>query len=347
MSDFLMNAPAARVNKIKGEILAHAIPVEVLGIAGEQKRMPANSGDTILFRRWLPFGAISTAGNPGNNWGVNATAHITSEGVTPTPDTLVPQDFTTTQAQYACLYALTDKVADMYEDDVVDAMKKQTGERMGLVRELARYGILKACTNQFYAGGTTRATVAGKVSLTFLRKITRSLKANHSKMITSILAPSANFGTRAVEAGYLVFLHTDCEADVRDLPKFTPTSEYGNRKVVHEMEIGSCENFRFVVSPELASFADAGAAVGATGLFSTTGTNIDVYPMIIAAEDAWSQVALRGVNSIDPTMIAPNSKDTSDPLGQRGYVGAKFYFTALITNNGWMAVGNVGVSNLT
>jgi hypothetical protein len=50
-------------------------------------------------------------------------------------------------------------------------MKTQLGERMGLVREMIRYGRDAACTNAFYSGGTTRATVAAVITLNFIRKI--------------------------------------------------------------------------------------------------------------------------------------------------------------------------------
>lgn len=339
---------AGRINKLKGEILAHAMPVEVLGITGSQKQMPKNQGDNVIYRRWKPFGGVD------NQWIVPAatdaaaafeTAHITAEGVTPTPDTLVPVDITATLVQYSALYSLTDKTADLYEDDVPAEMKKQTGERIGLVREMVRYGALKAGTNKFYAGGTTRGTVDEAITLPFLRKISRSLRANHAKAVTSILAPSPNYETRAVEASYLVFAHTDCEADIRNLASFTPVAEYGSRKPVHECEVGSAENFRFILSPELAPIQDAGALIGTTGLYSS-GTKIDVYPMLVVGEDAWGQVALRGADSIDVTYIAPGQKDKNDPLGQRGYIGAKCYFDSTVLNNGWMASCEVGVDDL-
>lgn len=337
------NTAAGRINKLKGEILAHATPCEVLGITGQQRPMPKNNGKTTSFRRWLPYGA--TAANP-NTWSVSAVAHLTQEGVTPNADTLTPQDIEVSLQQYAVLYAITDQTVDMHEDDIAGEMKKQTGERVGLVREMVRYGALKGCTNKFYAGGTSRATVATKITLPFLRKITRSLKANHGKFITGILAPSALYATSAIEASFLVFAHTDCEQDIRDLPGFKETAIYGQRKVAHELEIGSAENFRFILSPELASIPDAGAAVGATGCTSTSTVLIDVYPVIVAAENAWGQVTLRGKDSIDVTYIAPGQKDKNDPLGQRGYIGATNYFAAVVLNNGWMAVGEVGVSVL-
>lgn len=341
---------AQRIAKLKGEILAHAIPVEVLAITGQKRKMPKNGSDTIVYRRWLPYGptTVTLANGFGNRPVVDPTLHLTTEGVTPTADSLTPTDVSVTLLQYSCLYAVTDKTVDLYEDDIPMEMKQQTGERMGLVREMIKYGVLRAGTNLFYSGGTTRATVSSVITYNFLSKISRNLQSNHGKMITSILSASPNFNTAPVEAGYLVFCHTDCEHDIRLLPDFKHVSEYGQRKVMHEQELGSQGRFRFIQSPELNSYLDAATSVTAStaGLFSTTGTNPDVYPVIVVAEDAWGDVALRGSDSVDPTWLPPGQKDKNDPLGQRGYIGAKFYSAAYIANNGWMAVGEVGVTVL-
>ena len=345
MAQFTTAAPAERIGKIKGEILAHAVATEVLGITGMQRALPKNNGQTVVYRRYLPFGAANTNWNTRNRPVVNAAAHELTEGVTPTADTLVPQDITATLKQYGCLYELTDKVVDTYEDDVPAEMKKHCGERVGLLREMIRYGVIKSCTNVFYAGNVaSRALVASKITLLALRKVSRNLQANHAKRITGILAPSVSIATKPVEASYLVFVSTDAEADIRDLQGFVHVSAYGNRKPVHPQELGSCENYRFITSPELAPYAGAGAAIGATGLMGTT--NVDVYPFIVVGEDAWGQLALRGADSIDPTYIPPGQKDKSDPLGQRGYIGAKFYMQCTLLNEGWMAIAEAGVSAL-
>lgn len=340
------STPAGRINRLKGEILAHAIPVDVLGITGMQKKLPRNQGDTIIYRRWLPYGAANSNANTQNRPVAAASAHILQEGVTPGIDSLTPVDVSVVMQQFGALYGVTDKTVDMYEDDVPMEMKKQTGERLGLVREMVRYGTLKGGTNAYYSGGTTRATVDEKIKLSTLRKISRNLQSNHAKRITSILSASPDYATTPVEAAYLVFAHTDVEADIRDLVGFKHVSEYGQRKVIHEQEIGSMENFRFILSPELGSVIDSGAAIGATGLFSTTGTLIDVYPVIVTGEDAWGQVSLRGIDAIDPTWIPPGEKTKDDPLGQRGYIGAKFYMNAIRLNEGWMALLEVGVTDL-
>lgn len=345
----------ARINKFKGGILKHAEPVEVLSKVGRQVKLPRNESKTYIARRWLPYGATASNANTQNQFFQNGTgdrgnafanAHLTSEGVTPSPDSIVPVDVTVVMQQYACLYGYTDQTFDMYEDDIPAAMKEQTGERVALVNEQINYGTLKASTNQYYGGsGTSRSTVNGAVSLNLLRNIAKNLQANHGKAVNRMLGAGPYFATEAVAEGYCVYIHTDAEPDIRDLPGFVPSEKYASGKPMAN-EIGKCERFRFITSPDLPSLQDAGAAVGSTNLYSTTGSNIDVYPFIVMAQDAFSQVALRGKEALDATLIKPGEKSKSDPLGQRGYYGAIWYKAAMVENDGWMAVGNVGVTRL-
>jgi len=160
-------------------------------------------------------------------------------------------------------------------------------------------------------------------------------------MKNRILKAGPAYDTSAIEAGFLVFCHTDLEPDIRDVEGFVPTAKYAQRSVINEYEVGSVERFRFICSPELASYADSGEAISGTDLFSTTGTNADVYPLIVCGADATFDVALKGSKSFNMSVIPHTQKDKSDILGQRGYVGAIFWSAALVTNNGWMAVGEV------
>lgn len=334
-----------RIAKVAGEMLKHAVPHEVLGITGKQHRMPKNSSDTIIFRRILPFGGATTNATTINQWSVTAANHLTQEGVTPDADTVSAQDITVTLNQYSCLYQYSDKVADLYEDNIPSEMKKQAGQRMGLVREKIRYGALQGCTNKFYAGGTTRATVDETIKLAGLRKISRSLLGNRGMMITEVLKASEMYNTAPIEAGFLVFAHVDMENDIRNLPGFTAVAEYGQMKPVHPMELGACDRYRFIISAELTPITDSGATASGTGLI-TSGTNVDVYPVIVVAEDAWGDVALRGMESFNVTEIPHTQKDKSDPHGQRGYIGAIFWSAMFVQNDGWMAIYEAGATDL-
>lgn len=336
------NTQAARIDKLAGEIIGHAEPTEVLQGACQQIKMPKNKSETMIVRSWVPYGGTVAAPN---TFTVTAAAHITQEGVTPNADTIVARDVTFILNQYMCLYGFTDKMYDIYEDDVAAAMKEQTGERMGLVREMAIYEQMKACTNKFYSGGTSRSTVDGKITEKFMQRITRSLKANHGKVLRPEVSPSCNYGTSAVEASYVAYSHTDLEQDIRKLPGFVETAKYGQKSLISEHEIGTWQNIRFINSAELKSIADSGAAVSGLNLKSTTGTLADVYPIIVMAKDAFASIALRGRDALEPIWI-PLTASKSDPGGQRGYIGAKFWHTSGVLNNGWMAVGEVAVDDL-
>jgi N4-gp56 family major capsid protein len=341
-----------RLNKYKGQILSHAVPVEVLSRQGRQVEMPRNQGDTYISRRFLPYGASSSSPNTffsngtGDRGNAIVQAHLTQEGQTPAPESIQSMDVTTVVQQYSCLYGFTDKTFYLHEDDIPKEMIKQVGERIALVNELINWGVMRSCTNQYYAGtGTTLATVNGPLTLGFLRKITKGLQANHAKPVNSVLRASQLYGTDAVAEGYTIFCHTDLEPDIRDLPGFVPVEKYASGKGM-EHEIGKVERMRFITSPDLPSFQDAGAAVGTLNLASTSGSNIDVYAIVVVAQDAWSQLAVRGLSSLDPTYLPPGQKSKSDPFGQRGYAGSIWWKASMVENHSWMAVGNVGAKVL-
>lgn len=353
MSTNTYTLTGARLGKFKGDILTHAMHKEVLGRGGRQVSFPKNSSDTYVSRRVIPYGATSAIPNrffaaaENTDSGANLVqSHQTQEGVTSTPDSISFQDVTTVIQQYDCLYMWTDKTALLHEDDVPKFAVEQVGERIGLVNEMILWGVLRSCTNQFYGGtGSSRATVDGKLTLGMVRKITKSLQANHASMVNSTLKASGDFATAPVEAGFFVYGHTDLAPDIRDMPGFIHVKEYASGTPMPG-ELGAVEDFRFILSPDLPAFLGGGAAVGATGLAASYSSKIDVYQLIIAGKDAWSQLSVRGLSSLDPTYLPTGKKDKGDPHGQRGYAGSIWWKSAAVENDGWLAIANVGVTNI-
>jgi len=337
-------------------MLEHAEPITVLGDFGTQRELPMNSTDTIVFRRTLPFGAniagLSVENNtryvatPGGTGGLNYSDFVLAEGVTPNSNTITFQDVAVTLQQFGILFKFSSKTEQLYEDDVPMEMQKLTGETMAEVLELVRYGALKAGSNVVYAGGvTTRSSVNSIITLNALRKVARTLESNRAKRVTSRLAPGPNFSTRPVQPAFIVFAHTDCVADIRNLPGFTRVEEYGSFKPIHDREIGAAEDFRFIVSPLFRAFSAAGSAT-LNGCLSVGGSNVDVYPLMIIGEDAWGQVALKGMAAIKPIVLKASQTSHANPLGQFGYVGASTYFAAVRLNEAWMTRLEVGVTAL-
>lgn len=331
------------------EMLKRAEPIKVISSFGMNKEMPQNKTDTIVFRRALPVDAATTGAASGAPQ-VTASDYLLQEGVTPSARTITYQDVQTTLQEYGILMKLSSKAELTYEDDIPKDMVALVGEHMGTLEEMICFNAVRGGTNIIYADGSARSSVQSVISLNKLRQAARNLEAAHGKHVTKKLAPGPNFGTAGVSPGYLVFSHTDLEADVRNLPGFTPKVEYGSGSQVHDREVGAVEQFRFITSPYFRPWAASGASVS-TGVLrnngQTTGTaNADVYPVLIVAEDAWGSVALKGMGAIKPIYLPAKQVNHANPLGRFGYVGAQFMKTALRLNEQWMVRYEVAASVL-
>lgn len=345
------NIPQSR-NLIRAAqgMLEHAQPIIVFGDFGEQKEMPMNATDTLVFRRTLPFGAVTTGSGINNSQYVGspqvaAANFVLAEGVTPNSNTVSFQDVSVTLQNFGLLYKFSSKIENLYEDDVPTEMTKLIGETMAEILEQVRYGILKAGTSVVYANGSTRAGINTPISLAKIRQAARVLESNRARRITSRIAPGVDYGVKSVAPAYIVFVHTDGVADARNLPQFTRIEDYGSFKPIHDREFGAVEEFRFISSPLLLPFLAAGSAV-TNGCVSIGGANVDVYPYIIIGESAWGQVALKGQRAISPTMISSKTINHANPLGMFGYVGASTWFNAVVLNNSFMTRIEAGVTSL-
>jgi N4-gp56 family major capsid protein len=316
------------------EMLKHAMPIKVLSTFGSQKQIPQNKTDTVVFRRALPIDAGSN-GAPS----ITASNYLLQEGVTPGARTIAYQDVQVTVQQYGVLMKLSSKAESMYEDDIPGDMVKLVGEHMASIEELISYGVVRGGTNVVYANGSARTSVNTGITLNKLRQAARQLEAAHAQLVTEKLASSVNFGTTAVEPGYLVFIHTDMEADFRNLTNFVPLARYGQQKPVHEREVGTVERFRVITSPYFKPFLAGGGTITAGTFLSnggTSGTTADVYPIMVVAQEAWGQVALKGMGAIQPIYLPAKQITHANPMGQFGYVGANFYKNAVRLNENWM-----------
>ena len=332
--------PSRNLIRAEREMLKAAEPIMTLSTFGVQKEQPKNSTDTVVFRRFLPVDAGAN-GAPS----VNPNDYVLAEAVVPNAKTLTPQDISVTLQQYGILMKLSNKTEDMYEDDIPGEMTKKVGQHVATLSELICFGVVKAGTNVQYANGTTRAGLNTAVTLNGLRKAARTIESAHGQRVTARLSAGPNFNTTPVSTAYIVFIHTDLESDYRNLPGFTPIEEYGSYKPVHDREIGKVEQFRIITSPYFKPFLAAGSST-LNGMVSAGAGNVDVYPSLVVAEEAWGQVALKGQGAVSPTYLPAKQKNHANPLGQVGYVGASFWKAAVRLNENWMVRIESGATSL-
>lgn len=311
------------------ELLKRAVPHLVLERFGQAFPIPSKSTKVAKFRR---YEALALATTP------------LTEGVTPVGKELTVTDVTATLVQYGDYVTITDVVMDTHEDPVLQQAMQVISEQAAQTIETIRYNILKAGTNVFYAEAVAgRVDVVNVITLAEQRKVTRALKRQNARHISSVIRTTPDFNTENVEASYIAMCHSDVENDVREMTGYINTKDYGTI-TPWENEIGAVEDVRYLRSTIFEPFADAGGLASTNGTISTTGTQADVYPILFFAADSYGIVPLKGLNAITPMVVNP-APSQSDPLAQRGHVGWKSMQTAVILNDAWMARLEVAVTD--
>lgn len=325
-------------------MLKRALPLLVFEKFGQTYPLPTNSTQTAKFRRYFLSGATGAAGSGTGDFYTPLATTPLVEGVTPEGRSLANQDYTVTLQQYGDYVTITDVIMDTHTDNVLAETTDILGENAAETVETLRYNVLKAGTNVFYGNQVAgRSNVITAIALEDQRRVTTALNRQNAKKITSIVASRPDFNTKSVEASYVAVVHPDLESDIRDMTGFKPVADYGPHTSPWEGEIGSVEQTRYIATTVAKPFANAGAAVGSSGLRSTGGVNIDVYPVLFFARDAFGIVPLKGKSSMTPMVVNPKPA-AGDPLAQRGTVGWKLWTATVILQEAFMVRLEVGAT---
>lgn len=316
-------------------MLKRAMPYLQLEKFGQTYPLPTNSTQTAKFRRYFLSGTTGSAGSGSGNFYIPVATTPLVEGVTPSGSKLANADYTVTLAQYGDYVTITDVVMDTHTDPVLQQATDILGEQAALTVETLRFNVLKAGTNVFYGNAVAgRSSVVTAISLADQRRVTTALNRQNAKKISQVVASNPDYNTKSVEAAYMAVCHPDLETDIRSMSGFKPVADYGPHTSPFEGEIGSVEQVRYLSSTVIAPWADAGGAKGA--MRSTSGTNADVYPVLVFGRDAFGIVPLKGKSSMTPMVVNPKPAP-GDPLAQRGTVGWKLWTATVILQEAFMA----------
>jgi len=326
-------------------MLKRAMPYLQLEKFGQTYPLPTNSTQTAKFRRYFLSGATGSAGTGSGSFYIPVATTPLVEGVTPSGSKLANQDYTVTLAQYGDYVTITDVVEDTHTDSVLSQATEILGEQAALTVETLRYNVLKAGTNVFYANNVAgRSNVITAIAIADQRRVTTALNRQNAKKITSVIASTADYNTKSVEASYMAVCHPDCETDIRLMTGFKPVADYGPHTSPMEGEIGSVEQVRYLSSTVVAAIPDVGGTAVTNSLrYTTANTACDIYPILYFGRDAFGIVPLKGKSSMTPMVVNPKPA-AGDPLAQRGTVGWKLWTATVILQEAFMARLEVGAT---
>lgn len=325
-------------------MLKRAMPYLHFEKFGQVYPLPTNSTNTAKFRRYFLSGATGAAGTGSGAYYTPVATTPLAEGVTPSGSKLANQDYTVTLKQYGDFVTITDVVMDTHTDPVLQAATDILGEQAAQTVETLRFNVLKAGTNLFRANTVAaRNLIVAAPSVADIRRVSTGLNRQNAKKITQVVASTADYNTKSVEAAYMAICHPDLESDLRGLAGFKPVADYGPHTTPFEGEIGSFEQMRFLTTTIAAPYPDAGGANAALRATTNAAVAVDVYPILVFGRDAYGIVPLKGKSAMTPMVVNPKPA-AGDPLAQRGTVGWKLWTETVILQQAFMAVLEVGAT---
>ncbi len=291
--------------------------------------MPANKGDLIRWSRILPFPVSLTA---------------LTEGVTPAPTTIELERVEASLYQYGAVYRYTDKAADLLDINFLNPAIEEAAKQAALTKELLLWETLKSGGTEFYSNGTTTAGINTPIDADAIRAVIQSLDRNHATKIAKMIKAGPSFSTEPIRPGYIAVGHSDLQRDLEEMDGYVPVENYASYQPVSEYEVGSAFGTRFILTPHFTPATSAGSAT--TNGMRYTGSNVDVYRLVIFGAEAYASVALKGMNAAQVSGTKPKMGTPGDELGQRGSLQWKFWHANKVLNDNWIANIQCAVTSL-
>lgn len=305
------------------KLLTRARPKLLAMDFGQVRNLPANSTDTIKFRKYGSLTAATTA---------------LSEGVNPDGSQLSVTDITATPLQYGDYVMLTDKVQLIVEDNVLNEATDILADQMAETLDTLTFSVLKAGTNVFYANAAAnRAALASAITAADIDKAIRMMRRNNAMEYTSMIKAGTGVGTFPIRPAFWAFVHPDVVRDLENIDGFISAERYSSTGPCHEAEVGAYKNVRFLMTTQAPYVDDSGNPAHSDTYVAcdTNTTKANVYQTIILAKEAYGITNIERGN-VKSILKTPGAQSTNDPLNMRSSIGWKTWFVAKILQDSWM-----------
>ena len=328
--------------KIQKKMLPIAKRLLTFGRFGQKETKPQKEGLEIRHRRYERFPIVDQP---------------LAEGVTPDFVELEQTTLKHTLQQFGSYVNTTDVLMAASTDPILQIITERQAQQAGETIDFLTYKTVRAGGQVGYARsagssgrGDVDVTIAGLTgpddtgtpTTKFLDQAIRVLERNDAMKLTQQLDASDGVGTSPIRASYIGVCHTDLRQDLEKIPGYVSVEEYGDQSDVMDGEMGSARGIRFIGTTQAVPFKAAGDTTNAATLVSD-GTNVDVYPVIIFAQDAFGCATLGGKDSLRSKVVLPRPQ-AGDPLGQRGTVAWDTFYSCVILQDLWMYRIECGVS---
>jgi len=207
-----------------------------------------------------------------------------------------------------------------------------------------------------YTGdSTTDITVDGEsadpavVDYADLMRLSRILYDNRTPKQTKVIAGSRMIDTKTINSGRVIYIGSELESTVRQMvdsfsdKAFISVEQYANAGTILNGEIGTIDQFRIVVVPEMLHWAGAGAAVTTNPGYEEDSGNYNIYPMLVVGAESFTTIGFQYSGKsmkfkITTKMPGKETADRTDPYGETGFSSIKWYHGTMILRPERLAV---------
>lgn len=196
-----------------------------------------------------------------------------------------------------------------------------------------------------YAGGATQnSEIDGTDLVEFgdLMRLSIDLDNNrtpkHTKMITGtrMIDTATIQGARVLYCGSELIPTLKGMKDLHGNPAFISIEKYAAGGRTLTGEIGTIDQFRIVIVPEMLKWAGAGAniAVGDAAHYETGG-KYDVFPMLVIGSESFTTIGFQTDGKSVKFKIyhkkpGEQTADRNDPYGETGFMSIKWYYGFMV-----------------
>ena len=102
--------------------------------------------------------------------------------------------------------------------------------------------------------------------------------------------------TKTISSGRVMYIGSELESTVKRMkdlflnPAFIPVHQYADATTALNGEIGTIDQFRIVVVPEMLNWAGVGANVVTNPGYRATAGKYDVFPMLVVGDESFTRV---------------------------------------------------------
>lgn len=191
-----------------------------------------------------------------------------------------------------------------------------------------------------YAGAaTTNLTVDKDCIVTYgdLMRVSIQLDQNRCPKQTKVITGSRMIDTKTIPSARVAYIGSElipvfkAMKDLHNNQAFVGVERYAAGTTTLNGEIGTVDQFRLVVVPEMMKWAGAGADASADATCYETANKFDVFPILVVGDESFTTIGFQTDGKSVKFKImhkAPGeavaTKD--DPYGETGFMSIKWYY---------------------